>query len=191
MFLEIFIIMFFTIFFSLVIGFFLFGRYILGLLGVGLFFLALFITKLMQKRISPFLIINKREKKKKIEQSISLKMFILLSLKNNFKDEDVTSNVCRELSKSKSDIVKYFRHSKYKEFETTTNKIMYKHLNKISKDAGIQITKYEGTVKKKPQIMPKLILMGIKTNLLNVLNKKYWSYIFQPEEVAKYEITVK
>ncbi len=188
MFLEIIVLVFFAILFMVIVSCFLFGPTVLGILLLMSIPIALAITKITQRRISPFLVINIRKKDKKIEQSISLKMFISLSLKNNYKNGNIAKNIYKEILNSKVDLIKYFTNSNFKILETTTNKIMYNQLMKIEKDTNIKIVKIEGTTKNKSQIMPKIILMGIKTNIINVFNRDYWGYILRAEEVSKYKI---
>ncbi|EPZ53740.1 hypothetical protein H477_4579 [[Clostridium] sordellii ATCC 9714] len=74
---------------------------------------------------------------------------------------------------------------------TTTNLFMERQLKRLQNESIIKIEKCNGSTKIQSQILPKIMLMGIKTNIKNIFNKKYWKYITRKEKVSKYKIFIK
>jgi hypothetical protein len=140
-------------------------------------------------RINNFLIINRS--KKTIHQSIDIKTFIMLSKDNNFKDDKVNGNIQSYVKSSRHELKEFFLKCPYDAVSTTTNIFMERQLRSLQNESIIKIEKCKSSTRIQPQILPKIMLMGIKTNIKNIFNKRYWRYITRKEKVSKYKIFIK
>lgn len=140
-------------------------------------------------RINDFLIINKS--KKTIHQSIDIKTFIMLSKNINFKDNRPTEDIKNYVNQSRQELKEFFINCPYDVVYTTTNRFMERQLKILQNESIIKIEKCEDSTKIQPQILPKIMLMGIKTNIKNILNKRYWKRIIRKEKISKYKIFIR
>lgn len=140
-------------------------------------------------RINNFLIINRS--RKTIHQSIDIKTFIMLSKKNNFEENKVNGNIQSYVRYARYELKEFFMKCPYDVIFTTTNLFMERQLKRLQNESIIKIEKCNGSTKIQSQILPKIMLMGIKTNIKNIFNKKYWKYITRKEKVSKYKIFIK
>lgn len=140
-------------------------------------------------RINNFLIINRS--RKTIHQSIDIKTFIMLSKKNNFEENKVNGNIQSYVRYARYELKEFFMNCPYDVIFTTTNLFMERQLKRLQNESIIKIEKCNGSTKIQSQILPKIMLMGIKTNIKNIFNKKYWKYITRKEKVSKYKIFIK
>lgn len=140
-------------------------------------------------RINDFLIVSRL--KKTIHQSIDIKTFIMLSKDNNFKDDKVSENIQSYVRSSRHELKKFFMKCPYDVVYTTTNLFMERQLKRLQNESIIKIEKRKDSTKIQYQILPKIMLMGITTNIKNIFNKRYWKYITRKEKVSKYKILIK
>lgn len=139
--------------------------------------------------INNFLIINTR--KKSLHQSIEINTFKELSKKVNFESIRPSKNIRESLNQSSRELKDFLiNNCPYDVIYTTTNKVMERKLIELEREKVIRLEKDEDSTKIRTQVLPKIFLMGIKTTIRNILNKKYWEYIFRKEKVSKYKIYI-
>lgn len=139
--------------------------------------------------INNFLIINTR--KKSLHQSIEINTFKELSKNINFENKKPSENISETLKQSTREL-KYFliNNCPYDVLYTTTNIVMERKLIELEREKVIKLEKYKDSTKIRTQVLPKIVLMGIKTSIRNMLNIKYWVYIFRLEKISKYKIYI-
>lgn len=139
--------------------------------------------------VNNFLIINKR--KKSLHQSIEINTFKELSKKVNFENNRPSKDIRESLNQSSRELKGFLiNNCPYDLIYTTTNIVMERKLIDLEREKIIKLEKVEDSTKIRTQVLPKIFLMGIKTNIRNILNEKYWEYIFRKEKVSKYKIYI-
>ncbi|HEB5000146.1 TPA: hypothetical protein R0E49_000658 [Clostridioides difficile] len=138
-------------------------------------------------RINDFLI----ERKCKLCQSISFKMYIRLLSKNNFKNNKPSRGIRKEIvSKGLDSFEQYLKRCEHETLTTTTNGIMEKLIYKMEKKKIIKVEIIENSKKEIYQITAKLFLMGLCTTIINITNKEYWKYVFRKETINEYRLII-
>lgn len=127
---------------------------------------------------------------KNIEQSIKINTMIKLNLKNNFKTDKLDERVYRELAMAEKELKKYFKGTNREWLKTTTNKSMYNQLMRISNKGIIKVDKISENDIVKPQPIPKLLLVGWLTAVINISNKEFWKYLYNDEYINGYRIYI-
>lgn len=167
-----------------------FVEFILILVVYPIVFLILYLfNKLLYKRINKFWIIRRQY----ICQDVEPCLFIKNNLRNNFnkRNNKPCDRIVKDLIKSLEDnkINIFLKENKNKEFITTTNEKIYKVLKKQQVKGKIKIEVIENE-KEKSQRFVRLILMGIKTIIINCFNQAFWKYINEKLLVGIYKIRI-
>ncbi|MFR9290993.1 MAG: hypothetical protein ACLVL6_14615 [Clostridium paraputrificum] len=160
-----------------------------GVIAV-IIFLAIFLTtahKFLFKRINSMFTINRFTKE--IGQSVKMNLLLKLIFTDNYCKGRYSELLRSEKRKAIKDLEEYLVKTKVRKLKTTTNMSMYTSLKRIERKGIIQVNEIKSLGKKR-QPNEKLVIYGGITLIKNLTNKKFWKFIFNEEDVSKYEILI-
>ena len=145
-------------------------------------------------RVNDYLIIRRcllKKNKITLHQSLSKSKCKELNNKINFGSSNVKASLIKDFKNSSNDLEQFLSYEcKYEVIHTKTNELMEKRLINLKEKGIISLEIDEKSLKVKPQPIPKLLLMGIKTTKVKLSCKEYWTYIFRKENIKEYKLIV-
>lgn len=144
------------------------------------------VSWIMKKEITDIFIINRR--KNRIEQAMGMKMLIKIWKNDYYKNSDKLLKELKEVN-----LIEAVSNNKKmigKELNCKTNSVIYYHVLRANIGRkNIRIDKESTT--KMIQPVEKILLMNGRVIWKNLINIKFWKYIYRVETIRKYYFKVK
>ncbi|URZ11504.1 hypothetical protein CROST_022210 [Clostridium felsineum] len=155
--------------------------------GIIFDLLIIFLNFILFEKVNDFFFMSKI--RKEIMQGMTLKKYKSILKNDYYKDRIALLYQIQNIDKYNIINDKNMEKINGKRIKCTTNEIIYNLvLKKIIKNSNIEKDKKSMVIQSQP--IEKMTLINFKVLWKNLLNKRFWRFVYRKEKIAKYFFTV-
>ncbi|URZ06469.1 hypothetical protein CLROS_018020 [Clostridium felsineum] len=155
--------------------------------GIIFDLLIIFLNFILFEKVNDFFFMSKI--RKEIMQGMTLKKYKSILKNDYYKDRIALLYQIQNIDKDNIINDKNMEKINGKRIKCTTNEIIYNLvLKKIIKNSNIEKDKKSMVIQSQP--IEKMTLINFKVLWKNLLNKRFWRFVYRKEKIAKYFFTV-